>query len=135
MIDSLKFSNKINQILEFYQISASQFAESISVPRSTISHITSGRNKPSLEFVMRIVNKYSDVTLDWLVSDKGVFPKKIEEKIPVQPKAASPTLFSDNKNETEVIQKEKNNPKVNSSEVERIVIFYKNGTFKEYLSD
>ncbi|NLF41411.1 MAG: helix-turn-helix transcriptional regulator [Bacteroidales bacterium] len=52
-------------------MSASQFADAIGVPRSSISHIINGRNNPSLELVQKILNRFEDVSPSWLVLGKG----------------------------------------------------------------
>ena len=41
--------NRIQNIIEKYELSSNTFAQEIDVNRSTISHILSGRNKPSIE--------------------------------------------------------------------------------------
>ena len=48
MIERLKL------ILDYYNLSASSFADKIDVPRSSISHLLSGRNKPSLDFIIKV---------------------------------------------------------------------------------
>lgn len=128
MINSVDFTERLQKVIDFYSESASSFAEKIGVQRSSISHILSGRNKPSLDFVMKVLHSYPEVELYWLMNGKGNFPN--EAKI-----SASP-----NSNETKKIAKPQiPNSKINSnsesdfdSEIEKIVIFYKNGTFKSY---
>lgn len=48
-----------------------QFADEIGVQRSSISHILSGRNNPSLDIITKILNRFSDVDSNWLVLGKG----------------------------------------------------------------
>jgi len=55
MVNSLDFSKRLKEIFEYYDLSASSFADQIDVGRASISHILSGRNKPSLDFVMKVV--------------------------------------------------------------------------------
>jgi transcriptional regulator with XRE-family HTH domain len=62
------------RILEFLRAenkSSAQFAEEIGVQPSGISHILSGRNNPSLDFVMKMLDKYSDLHVEWLLFGKG----------------------------------------------------------------
>ncbi|MBF8149578.1 helix-turn-helix domain-containing protein [Winogradskyella sp. F6397] len=124
MINSVDFTKRLQKVIDFYSESASSFAEKIGVQRSSISHILSGRNKPSLDFVMKVLNTYPEVELYWLMNGKGNFPS--------QPKISE----SPNSNKSE-IQKKPDLPSPNSmpessSEIDKIVIFYKNGTFKSY---
>ena len=69
MIDTTEFNTRLKKILDYYGLSASAFAEVITVQRSSISHILSGRNKPSLEFITKVVNAFPDIDLLWLLSD------------------------------------------------------------------
>ena len=124
MINSADFTERLQKVIDFYSESASSFAEKIGVQRSSISHILSGRNKPSLDFVMKILHAYPEVELYWLMNGKGSFPRRpnISESpnsntLKTNPKPQPPNLnaISDS-----------------NSEIDKIVIFYKNGTFKSY---
>ena len=74
MINNLEFSKRLRSILEDNSMTASSFAEKINVQRSSISHVLSGRNKPSLDFYIKIKEKYPEVDLNWIIS--GVKSKK-----------------------------------------------------------
>jgi plasmid maintenance system antidote protein VapI len=74
MINSTDFTKRLEEILDFYGLSATAFAEKIDFNRSTISHLLSGRNKPSLEFVMKLLEKFPEVEMQWLLYGKGTFP-------------------------------------------------------------
>ncbi|MGB5648048.1 MAG: helix-turn-helix transcriptional regulator, partial [Muriicola sp.] len=58
MVNSEEFVHRLEKILSFYNLSASSFADKIGVQRSSISHLLTGRNKQSLEFVMKVVKSY-----------------------------------------------------------------------------
>jgi transcriptional regulator with XRE-family HTH domain len=49
----------------YYYLNASAFADKIGVQRSSLSHLLSGRNKPSLDFILKIVDVFPDVDLYW----------------------------------------------------------------------
>lgn len=118
-----KFVNRLTEILEFYNLSASAFADKIKVQRSSISHLLSGRNKPSLDFVLRVVSAFPEVDLYWILQGKGVFP--IDKN---NVKTEGPTLekMDDLKNTTISSTKKT---------IEKIVIFYSDGTFEPYKSN
>jgi len=61
MINNEEFTKRLSKVINYYGESASSFAEKIGVQRSSISHILSGRNKPSLEFILKIISSYPDV--------------------------------------------------------------------------
>ena len=119
MINSLEFTERLQKVIDFYDETASGFAEKIGVQRSNISHILSGRNKPSLDFVMKVLHSYPEVELYWLMNGKGEFPNttKISE--------------SPDSNFTKPIVASKN-VSTSNGEIDKIVIFYKDGTFKSY---
>ena len=76
MINNLDFAHRLNKVMDYYQLSAAAFADKINVQRSSISHLLSGRNKPSLDFVLKVLEEFTDVELYWLLNGKGSFPKK-----------------------------------------------------------
>ncbi len=119
--------------MDFYGLSATAFSEAISFNRSTISHLLSGRNKPSLEFVMKVVQHFPEVELYWLLNGKGSFPVQKEANISTP---ASPNSITEEKSKaihpknTHSIATSEDKPAAKS--IDRIVIFYTDGTFKEY---
>mgnify|MGYP000108829433 FL=1 len=103
--------------METNQLTASLFADKIGVQRSSISHILSGRNKPSLDFILKVTGVFSDVDIQWLLNGVGEFPKR--ELYP----NISPVKESTNSAPINVVSGKK---------IKRIVVFYKDGTFDEY---
>ena len=89
------------------------FADKIGVQRSSISHILSGRNKPSLDFILKVTSEFKDVDIQWLLNGKGVFPKNVENNTTTPSLLSSPTV-GDGKT------------------IQRIVVFFDDGTFAEY---
>ncbi len=67
MINSQDFIKRLQIIIDHYQLSAASLADKIAVQRSSISHLLSGRNKPSLEFVLKLVRQFPEVSLYWLL--------------------------------------------------------------------
>ncbi|KIA88640.1 helix-turn-helix domain-containing protein [Kaistella jeonii] len=92
----MNLNERIKKIIEYSELSASEFADEIDVQRSNISHITSGRNKPSLDFIIKIKTRFPELQWDWLISGSGKMVKKNEEELIVEkPKPSSlPDLFS-----------------------------------------
>ena len=58
---------RIAQIIQKEDMTAAQFAEKIGISPSSLSHILSGRNNPSLEVVMKIHKACDYISLDWLL--------------------------------------------------------------------
>jgi len=156
MLNIDDFIKRLELLLDYYGISASVFADKVGVQRSGMSHLLSGRNKPSLDFVMKITENFPEVDLYWLLDGSGDFPKKersVQQIIPpvIEPAPAPiqtkteiingmPNLFSDTEetpveknNEEKIIAEDTKSSIINNpDEIERIVIFYKNGVFKNY---
>lgn len=155
MVNIEDFIKRLEILLDYYGLNASAFADKIGVQRSSLSHLLSGRNKPSLDFILKIMDVFPDVDLYWILNGKGVFPKSSDEtytqenkitevtnsNIPTLPQSdlIPEDLFtaadSTTKEEEEITKtKENHNPAIysDSSEVEKIVFFYKNGTFKVF---
>ena len=151
MVNIDDFVKRLEIILDYYSLNASSFADKIGVQRSSMSHLLSGRNKPSLDFVMKIMEVFPDVDLYWILNGKGSFPKNDEKDLtseigkPVTPILLNENfiagdLFSEIENKEEEKSKTRNFPEVKNSnsnpeekEIEKIVFFYKNGTFKVYV--
>lgn len=131
MVNIEQFAKRLNILMDYYEISAALLAEKIEVQRSSISHILSGRNKPSLEFVLKILKAFPEVELYWLLNGVGHFPKQAE--IPV----SATDLFTASKPNEIIKEATKPLNKIVEKaeiegEIERIVVFYRNGTFKNY---
>lgn len=156
MVNTEDFIKRLEIILDYYSLNASSFADKIGVQRSSLSHLLSGRNKPSLDFILKILDVFPDVDLYWILNGKGTFPKSELKSDPI---VAAPTPIINNQMATNQIEKtadlfseelpNKKNPieeklatnflnnqnsglQKNNSEIDRIVIFYTNGTFKTY---
>ena len=117
------FRARLSKIMSYYGLSASAFAELIQVQKSSISHVLSGRNKPSLDFILKLNAAFPDLSLYWLLNGAG-------EMIYITPTLISSAPTS----KTNIQQTEaKNEPEADSSKaIDRIVIFYKDGTFGSY---
>lgn len=103
----MSLNERISKVIEYSRLTSSEFADEIDVQRSSISHITSGRNKPSLEFIIKIKSRFPEILWDWLVTGEGEMLKsdlpeeKIKETVPAenpeperQKPASLPDLFT-----------------------------------------
>jgi transcriptional regulator with XRE-family HTH domain len=121
MIDTTEFNTRLKNILDYYGLTASGFADIIKVQRSSISHILSGRNKPSLEFISKVLSAFPEVDLTLFLNGTGEFPKSTTPlpKTELKPITSNPTEVSSTEDDL----------------IDRIVIFYKDGRFKNYSSN
>ena len=154
MLNSENFNAKLQLLFDFYGLSAATFADKIGVQRSSLSHLLSGRNKPSLEFVLRITDNFKEVDLYWLLTDIGTFPKADnislnssvtktdsilfeEKKIIIQPDQINLEFEAEKIHvEPQTVVLPDNVPKATTenraTKIEKIVFFYTDGTFYSY---
>jgi DNA-binding XRE family transcriptional regulator len=157
MVNTDEFIKRLEIILDYFSLNASSFADKIGVQRSSMSHLLSGRNKPSLDFILKIIDVFPEVDLYWILIGSGLFPKINELPIaksdlvvenlksntadttPLNLEILPLDLFSEIQNpiitNSAETQKTENTNLPNTStsdDLEKIVFFYKNGTFKVY---
>ena len=115
MVNSEEFIKRLERILKYYNLSASAFADTIGVQRSSISHLLTGRNKPSLELVLKIVKNYPEVNLYWLLNGKGNFPSR-ETPAPTPSKSQFETAGK----------------QIEKKTIEKVIILYNDGSFESF---
>ena len=64
-------NTRLKQFLAAENISQAQFADSINVVRASVSHVLSGRNNPSFDFIKAMMQQYPNLNIDWLMFGKG----------------------------------------------------------------
>lgn len=103
---------RLLELMRMKNLTSSQLADTIKVQRSGISHFVSGRNKPSLEFILKILNHFPDVNPDWMLFGRdpvyrdGTFvlpssnsesnePEKFQKIINTEETSDQPSLFEE----------------------------------------
>ncbi len=130
--------DRILELMKLKNLTPSQFADEIGIQRSGISHLISGRNKPSLEFVMKVLKRFPEVKADFLLygitqiaDDQSEMPMAEKEAISKKaPALFDPSESMDTKPEIKIpkpARKERPDKKI-----EKIVVFYDDKTFREY---
>jgi transcriptional regulator with XRE-family HTH domain len=145
--------DRIKQIMAKEGCIPATFADNINVNRGTITHILSGRNNPSLDVLIKIMERYPSINPDWLLF--GSAPMYRNQKAVIEPdlfveKPASPANKEKYSKETEVKVKENTYQKavnqetnqenfssaiaslLNSRKINRIIIFYSDNTFEQF---
>lgn len=143
--------------MQHFELSTTELADKIMVPKATISHLISERNKPSLEFIMKLHTTFPTLNLEWLIYEKEPFLiTEIHQKsfVKDQNEATFLNEISEDetvnkiendkeiKNETEEIEPKNSNENItenqenilsfHSKKIDCIVIFYSDGSFKKY---
>jgi len=128
----MNISERIILLIETLKLSPTEFAEKINVQRSGLSHIFSGRNKPSLEFIEKTNQIFPSVNIEWLIFGKGdMFKDTTVTTLPLFPDEKTEYSNSMRIKDSEIISDKK---KIQNSEafIEKVLFFYKDGSFKEY---
>lgn len=134
-----------DRIIEFLRIenkSAAQLADDIGVQPSGISHIISGRNRPSLDFVLKMLEKYPFLSTEWLLFGRGsmyndgqsikeIFDTDTENENLKQEVVNDPIQIELTDNKSDEIL-ELSPEKKEKVMLTRIVLFYDDKSFQEY---
>jgi len=126
-MDTDIFIKRFKEILDDNNYTASALADELEVQRSSISHLLSGRNKPSLDFILKLLKKFPEINMYWLLN--GVDPKYKSDKAPFKDNSIehTPTKVNQDKNIIPIEAISNKNKKI-----KHIVIFYEDATFESY---
>lgn len=141
----MELTDRIKGIMDNSNLSPAAFADKLEIQRSAISHVLNGRNKPSLDFVLKLLKAFPDIEASWLLTGEETKPKnkntssKIEissnSKPDPKPADKSKADLANNSdiaiNPKRVELPESAKAKENKN-VSRIVIFYTDNTFESY---
>lgn len=134
---------RLEAIIKYEKITPSRLADLIGVQRSGVSHIMSGRNKPGLDFLNKLLQQFPHISGDWLITGNGEMlknkaSKQLVEQLSIEtpplPKKSFKTPLNKAKEEPEAVYQTKATTAVvnDAKAVERIVVFYSDKTFSEY---
>lgn len=149
---SMTEQQRIEALMQDQGLRAKDFAQQVGISGATMTNITNGRNKPSLEVMQKILNRFRMVSADWLILGVGtmyqkkndsqgdILPENASQSTELQPDTSSlvvtPILSSQKSSHTQ----ETHNPPVStfqpvsnaqSRTIRKIVVFYSDGTFEE----
>ena len=148
--------NRIALILKQKNLTSAKFADEIGVQRSSISHVLSGRNKPGLEFIQKILKTYPEISSEWILFGKGKMMSDQENEAEITRSRVENDLFTSKLSEEEQkaevygIEKIKNADSTNSTlpnkqkiasknadkkEIEKIIVFYTDDSFRQYIPE
>ena len=133
-------------LLREKQLSATSLARLLEIQPSGISHIMSGRNKPSFDLVVKILSAFPDINPDWLLLDSDEVYRRGGTSsthdlfgFDDQPPQSDPSFdsqenieFSESKTEVENLSMQNFSAKKSGKAVDRIVVLYADGTFESF---
>ena len=135
MLNTSEVINRLEEIMANHNLSAASFATKIGVQRSAISHILSGRNKPSLDFLMKVYESFDEVALEWLILGTTTsLPREVQDLDLFKSEPINREMLDKTKSEA-LTENNINSPTITSkSEIvlKEIVHFYEDGTFERF---
>ena len=140
-MSEIEIKDRLLRILTSENLSSSKFADILGVQRSSISHILSGRNKPSLDFLQKILSNFPLISAEWIILGKGEMSKSLRQtEIDFSNKAEE---HSTNKESGATLTKQeitiekpvevKTPQKIRN--IKKVVVFYDDNTFEELSPD
>lgn len=121
---------RLQLILKMHNISPSSFADKLGVQRSNVSHVLSGRNKPSLDFLEKIILQFPRVNAHWLIT--GVMPAGQSADILNAKDASIDENIEEKSKHIEIDPQKETSSDVQNRVVVKIVEFYTDNTFTEF---
>jgi len=118
--------NRFKSLLEQLNLSPSEFADRIGIQRSSVSHVISGRNKPSIDFLEKILNVFPEIDTTWLITGRISVQKDLSQ---VNSDVVNDRIRLRNAPEVNA-EKNKSSAPANEEPVDHIIIVYKNNTFR-----
>ena len=110
--------NRIKKIISDNNLSNSEFAEKIGIPKSSVTHLLSERNNPSLDIIIKISETFDDISTDYLI-----FGYESDKELPSEPLN---NLFDDLNEETS-----KDSVKDSNNNIKSIILIYENNKFEQ----
>ncbi len=128
--------DRIKQIMEREGVTASKFADNLGVQRSSISHLVSGRNKPSLDFIQKVLEHYKDLNPEWFLLGIGkMYKSSNKQELFVEASTPKVAEVVENKEIIKPITSVAPPPSLlppTTKTIEQMVIFYTDNTFDIY---
>jgi predicted transcriptional regulator len=129
--------DRIQKILQEYNISSTNLADKLNVQRSSISHILAGRNKPGFDFIQKLLKNYPEINARWLIIGKGaMYISDNQPTLPFSDSTETTTpresnIQSQPTTDYQIKNSQKGNSK-NQKSIKKIVILYNDHSFDEF---
>ena len=130
--------DRVLQVMQSEGMNAKQFCQEVGISPGTLSNITGGRNNPSLDVMQAILRRFRAISCDWLIMGVGTMYVsgardegmqslfEVENETTEMPKeVAKPSVVVNNSDISSTVA-----PSV-SRKVDKILVFYSDGTFEE----
>jgi len=125
-------TDRVKQLLNHYGLTAAEFAERLNIQKSSISHLLSGRNKPSFSFISKLAKNFPEINLHWFITGEGDISNQPVQNIKyanLSDNQKEPEPLPDSINSTQKKMTDNQKSSVNH-QVENIIMVFNNDTFK-----
>jgi transcriptional regulator with XRE-family HTH domain len=88
-----ELTGRIKGLMETHALGPTQLADRVGVNRAAISHVLSGRNRPSLDLVLKLLEAFPDLTADGLLFGRAKAPDETtapESKVSIKAAISKP---------------------------------------------
>lgn len=135
--------SRIKQIVEDTGMSAIDFSSKVGIQRSSLSHLFSGRNKPSIDLILKIKKQFPDTDLEWLITGEVANHKGVEQNSEeyLSEKEQDKEFTNVNIDDVTFDNQDFNTKKENliteelkNEKIDKVLFFYVDGSFKEYMN-
>ncbi|WP_251619961.1 helix-turn-helix domain-containing protein [Odoribacter lunatus] len=127
--------DRLNQLIEEKGLTATKFATLIDANPSAISHLLKGRNKPGYDLLVNIAKAFPDISMDWLLTGNGEMyqTKKKDKDSTIKKEYNEPQQPYKQIVSPPIIQQQSHASINSGKELKRIVLFFSDGSFEDYL--
>ena len=146
-VKNLKMKDRLQMIMDHYRLNSSRLAEIMEIQRSGISHLLSGRNKPSYDFLVSLSREFPDLNIRWFITGTGdmltgtgviqepwkiVFNEVTSLAEDISLPQYQPDRNPDKPDKVETEPEAAYGTSDRELKATKIVFFYPNGKFREY---
>ncbi|MFI3261861.1 MAG: helix-turn-helix transcriptional regulator [Rikenellaceae bacterium] len=150
---------RLSILLSVKGLTALKFAEIMNVQPSSISHLLSGRNNPNYDFILKLIERFPDISPDWLLLGQGDMFRVIhttpveeaprEEKPIIEVHETEAKVIVEGKQASKIVTEEDSEvkdgktseinplfsmfPQKEGVKVTKVIIFYNDGTFESFM--
>ena len=141
-MDNDEMKDRIAHIIRAKNLTAAEFADRLGIQPSNVSHLLSGRNNPSLDFVRKLKETFPEYNLDWIIFGSGPMtvsepfvvtspPAETHSVEPQEPENASnPPVESHSSSENHSILSEERSVSSLPSGLKQLILVYQDNTFE-----
>lgn len=160
----MDINEKIREFIIYKDLQPSKLADDLGISRPMMSHVLSGRNKPNIEIIMKILSKYPDLNPEWLNGNapnmfrEGASHESYLQESKQENKYITPTIQPNStqnlfNNQQEIEEEktkyqekqqesrqehnevqQKKSKKSEGKTIEKIIVFYTDKSFDTYLN-